>query len=1031
MKTTKCLLAFFQLIIFTTLGFSQVRYYWQPVTSPTASNLNAIYSGTYIAGDNGTLLTWGGTNIWTKINGFPNVNFYGISSSMVTTSARATIVGGGGYIFSTENSFTSWIQETSGTTNNLYAVASCRIATPLTIKRFAFGAGGVILKSVWISGSNWSAWAPVTSNTTNDIKAAFLNGTTGWACGNNGTLLKTTDMGETWFSLSSGTTRQLNSVWFHEDNLRGWITGNLGTLLKTTNGGINWITVNSGVSSHLKSFIPYVVVGTSGMSLQSVDSGATWEQFINVIQPDLNAVAQSPTPITVGNLGSIFIGTVYPNYNYVQNNFNNTNIYLKSTGIFNQNTTTSNQPGFEWPKGSGKFVFFSAGLTIGAKLNNTDFRMIASSYKGECMPGCITGGSPYTDYKFRYYKVSRTDNWQTSIDWRTWGLMVPYGAPYVDVNSNGTYDYTIDTPGVKGAGQTIFLCMTDAFAASHTPGEGFGGGTLPMNAEIHWTAWQYDSQAFTDVQFQKFDVINKGTASWNKTYFAIVGDPDLGDANDDLIGCDTIRKLGYCYNGDNNDPVYGAAPPAVGIMYLRSAVIKNLVPPVHLGMTCFSYFVCTSCSPPPCESDPNGEPYAAYLMIKGYKKDSTRWMDVSQTPPKKTFFNFYGEPIGTIGWTEANGRMANCGGDTTGNIYNPASGDRRLIMGSGSENLTVNVNDTQTIVISQMVARGTTHLNSITRLKALADAVSMFYNQNIYPSFAVSGTVKYIDNNQPVTSGYVKAVKLDKATGNILTLDSAGIQSNGTYVLANVPQDSVDIGVYPTSQGPPVDYVPGYYPAAISWRDAVTLYPTGSLTNIDISVYRLVNSSNSNSVNGRVFRFADGGLKDAMVYAKSGNNYVRFASSDNLGIYHLVSVPAGSLKLIVHRMGFTSDSTTVNLATTLDSVNFILNQTYVGIIKNETETPAKYSLSQNYPNPFNPVTKIKFDIPWSVSAIKPFVTLQIFDITGRLVTELVKQNMVPGSYEVSWNASSFPSGVYFYRLSAGDFVQTKKAILIK
>ncbi len=1026
MKTTKCLLAFFQLIIFTTLGFSQVRYYWQPVTSPTASNLNAIYSGYYIAGDNGTLLKSGGGTTWTKVNGFPNVNFYGVNPSMVTTSARATIVGGGGNIFSTDNSFTSWIQETSGTTNNLYAVASCRIVPPLTIKRFAFGAGGVILKSAWISGSNWSAWTPVTSNTVNDLKAAFLNGTTGWACGNNGTLLKTTDMGETWFSLSAGTNQQLNSVWFNEDNLRGWIAGNNGTLLKTTNGGIYWITVNTGVSAHLKSFIPYVVVGASGTSLQSADSGTTWEPFFNIIQPDLNAVAQSNTPIAVGNLGSIYVGTVYPNYNIVQNNFNNTNIYLKSSGIFNQNTTTGNQPGFEWPKGSGKFVFFTAGLTIGAKLNNTDFRMIASSYNGECKPGCVINGSPFTDYKFRYYKVSRTDNWQTNVDWRTWGLMVPYGAPFVDVNNNGTYDYMVDTPGVKGAAQTIFLCMTDAFPETHTAGEFFGGGTLPMNAEIHWTAWQYDSPAFADVQFQKFDVINKGTASWNKTYFAIVGDPDLGNADDDLIGCDTIRKMGYCYNGDNNDPVYGAAPPAVGIMYLRGASMKNLIPPVNLGMTSFSYFVCTSCNPPPCESDPGGEPYPAYLMIKGYKKDSTRYMDVSQTPPKKTFFNFYGNPIGGSGWTEANGRMDNCGRDTTGNIYNPGPGDRRMIMGSGSENLTVNVNDTQTIVISQMVARGTNNLNSVTRLKALADAVSFFYNQNIYPSFAVSGTVKYIDNNQPVASGYVKALKLDRATGNILTLDSAGIQSNGTYVLANVPQDSVDIGVYPTSQGPPPDYVPGYYPAAISWRDAVTLYPTGSLTNIDISVYRLVNSSNSNSVNGRVFRFANGGLKDAMVYAKSGNNYVRVASSDNLGIYHLVSVPAGNLKLIIDRIGFTSDSTTVNLATTLDSVNFILNQTYVGIIKNETETPAKYSLSQNYPNPFNQLSIINFQCP-----VPGVVKLIVYNLLGKEIATLVNEHKPAGSYSISFNAENFPSGIYFYRLSAGDFIQTKKAILIK
>lgn len=86
----------------------------------------------------------------------------------------------------------------------------------------------------------------------------------------------------------------------------------------------------------------------------------------------------------------------------------------------------------------------------------------------------------------------------------------------------------------------------------------------------------------------------------------------------------------------------------------------------------------------------------------------------------------------------------------------------------------------------------------------------------------------------------------------------------------------------------------------------------------------------------------------------------------------------------------------------------------------------KYSLSQNYPNPFNPVTSIKFDIPKS-----GFVKITVYDLLGREVTNLVNEQMQPGSYSVDWDASNYPSGVYFYKLEAGDFMESKRMVLVK
>lgn len=99
----------------------------------------------------------------------------------------------------------------------------------------------------------------------------------------------------------------------------------------------------------------------------------------------------------------------------------------------------------------------------------------------------------------------------------------------------------------------------------------------------------------------------------------------------------------------------------------------------------------------------------------------------------------------------------------------------------------------------------------------------------------------------------------------------------------------------------------------------------------------------------------------------------------------------------------------------------------IGIINIGTEIPKGYSLQQNYPNPFNPETSIRFNLPSQSN-----VELKVFDITGRVVTTLVNNEIVaPGIKEVKFNASNLASGIYFYSIKAGSFTDTKKMILVK
>ncbi|MGA2667909.1 MAG: T9SS type A sorting domain-containing protein [Ignavibacteria bacterium] len=527
---------------------------------------------------------------------------------------------------------------------------------------------------------------------------------------------------------------------------------------------------------------------------------------------------------------------------------NNISSYIINTGIFNQNVLSVNWPGFEWPKGTGKYAIFTSGLCIGAYVNN-ELREAMASYKGEYAPGYIVDSSGYTlvktDSHFKIYKVKRGDSYITNPDWLNWGLMVPYGAPFVDVNHNGIYEYFADTPGVSGAVQTLFVCLTDGFTNEHKIGEGFGGGTLPLYAEVHMTAWAYTSGCLNDVQFLKWVVINRSYSQWNKTYFAIFSDCDLGYPSDDYNGCDTALQLCYTYNGENMDGTgngvsYGLDPPAVGMCLLESPINKGINPSRRIGLSSFNYITCTSCPSPECERDPNGEPIGAYNFMSGVKKDRTPWV----FPPGGsanyvTKFCYSGDPEAGQGWTENSGSVWNCGGPGfySGTIVpvNPF-GDRRFILGSGADNLTVNPGDTQTIVMAQLIARGTDYLNSVTKLKLLSGCVRDFYNQ------------------------------------------------------------------------------------------------------------------------------------------------------------------------------------------------------YIGIKPISSSVPGSFELYQNYPNPFNPSTKIKFlipDFPLLKGVRGMGVRLVIYDILGCEVTTLVNEQLKPGTYEVTWDASDYPSGVYFYKLTTDNFNQTKRMVLIK
>ena len=145
-------------------------------------------------------------------------------------------------------------------------------------------------------------------------------------------------------------------------------------------------------------------------------------------------------------------------------------------------------------------------------------------------------------------------------------------------------------------------------------------------------------------------------------------------------------------------------------------------------------------------------------------------------------------------------------------------------------------------------------------------------------------------------------------------------------------------------------------------------------------------------------------------YSYDGTTFTKLASIDNKGIEKDVTVgPDG----------------TVFLANGDEGLMVYSFNSYVSIEDELTLFPKYFSLFQNYPNPFNPVTTISYQLSQSSN-----VSLSIYNINGQLVDTLLNEFQDAGIYQIKWGADNIKSGVYFYRIKVGEFVETKKCVLL-
>jgi len=332
--------------------------------------------------------------------------------------------------------------------------------------------------------------------------------------------------------------------------------------------------------------------------------------------------------------------------------------------------------------------------------------------------------SPSTDELQEIY-----DNY--AYFWQNWPA--EWGAPYDDVNGNGSYEPDTDIPGVSGADQTIWIVANDIPEIVDENGNQIDVintsailyGSDPIGIELQVTLWAYKSEEgahLNNTVFKNVKIIYTGLvggqadASLDSFYISQWSDPDLGNHMDDFVGIDTDRSLAYVYNGQLRDDVFHGIhdmhTPAVGYDLLLSPTGEG-----EAALSSFSYFGAGSEI-----NDPDLASYSGtlqfYNLMLGLQPrpefpNGIPWIDNNTGEP--TIFPLSGDPVfGT--------------GDLDGVVLD--RGDRRLVMSSGP--LTLSLGDTVEMVIALSGAVGDNHLHSVHKLKNDNTKIQAVFNSEFH-----------------------------------------------------------------------------------------------------------------------------------------------------------------------------------------------------------------------------------------------------------------------------------------------------------
>ncbi|MDR3625601.1 MAG: carboxypeptidase regulatory-like domain-containing protein [Ignavibacteriaceae bacterium] len=286
--------------------------------------------------------------------------------------------------------------------------------------------------------------------------------------------------------------------------------------------------------------------------------------------------------------------------------------------------------------------------------------------------------------------------------------------------------------------------------------------------------------------------------------------------------------------------------------------------------------------------------------------------------------------------------------------------------------------------------------------------------------FTLSGTVTDTAN-AGINGAFV--VLFDSTNGHI---HSSITDSTGSYIVNNLAAGSYFVLFY--AHG----YVPQFYLNADKWENATLVHLTASVTGINVTLKSLDSLTAGGEIAGTIHSKDGHSLPGTLISVKNSVG-VTVASSitDDSGSYSISGLVQGSYTVTASVTQYTSQQQSVTYDPSFGTTsinNFSLSTASVTGVTSQTSisAPTKFALENNYPNPFNPSTIISFTLP-----LNSRVHLEVYNILGQKVAELLNKQMDAGSYSINFNAVHLSSGVYLYRLQTDHFTATKKMILAK
>jgi len=440
------------------------------------------------------------------------------------------------------------------------------------------------------------------------------------------------------------------------------------------------------------------------------------------------------------------------NYSFIATN--EIKMWVSNNGDGSHDPTTDGS-GFYWPGGkwAEKAAIFEDGLVWGC-IAGKDTLVNGNTFYQGLQAGKILSDGTADDPdnpRYRVYKIQK--HWEElqpgpvrdnlERDYHEWP--VEDGAPWIDVDGDGIFDPDIDQPNFIGD-QVLWYVANDL---DETRVEDTFGSS-PIGLEIQCTTFGfYRTDFLKDVVFKTYMIINKSNSRLDSMYIGYWSDDDLGNAQDDYVGCDTLLNLGYTYNGDNQDGsgsglTYGSSPPAVGHMLVQGPIVPATASDsahyrnswIHAyknqSMTTFILFLDNSSTwEPPIWT----VAVPMYYFLMGFNWNGNPIIHPLTGLPTK--YIVPGDPVSEEGWYEGPGWP---GGLTPG--------DRRQLISSGP--FTMAPGDSQEVTIAILIARGSDYLDSVKELKRKSKVVQTAYRINF-------------KNLPEMEKPLVKAVPLDRS----------------------------------------------------------------------------------------------------------------------------------------------------------------------------------------------------------------------------------------------------------------------------